>query len=674
MEKVEQFFNRHKGHFLWGFSVVFILFFLLCHFKSDIYNVKDDAAYFHRYTDSTQAHADPGIFPAGCTVNQTFTAVPDTYQSLDINFASLAKENAGTLDIQLVGSSIDEHWVLNCNTISENEYTRLSFENPITLEENTQLSIIIRFDTPSDELTPSIFMYPNLDSESESQHTIGRTLQINSEPVNETLVFRMTISDNRFAIAPFLGITAFVVLGFIALYLLRNKLKIEAFALVTMLGLGLVYNFVYTPMSVPDEVCHSLSAYHYSNLMTFHFDDSADCVYMRSDDADLFNQSSNVLSKYEYAREQKSFDLFAKDTELVPVSDASYITTKDLAYAAPALGITLGRIFHLGSYPTYYLGRTFNLIFLALCMYFAMKRMPYGKIALAAVGMLPMTLHLAASYSYDCYTIGLCMLLFAQLLALYNQERVYTAKDMILTSLLALLAIPYKVAYIGIAFIALMLPSKNFKSKKQHILWKLLLVSSGILGIVVMELPRIIGILSSAASATAVDTAAAANDYYSAAFIVQHPLASAMLFLRTLRYLGDWYYTTMIGLYTGWFQIAAPSVFLVPFSVILLLAFSKKENEPNSIGTMKKWYLTLLSVFMMFLVMLALMFSWTPLTSTVIYGVQGRYFLPILPLVFLILRNNTLVLKKNFDHALVLSSLFFNIMVLTNVFSQVFAL
>ena len=41
--------------------------------------------------------------------------------------------------------------------------------------------------------------------------------------------------------------------------------------------------------------------------------------------------------------------------------------------------------------------------------------------------------------------------------------------------------------------------------------------------------------------------------------------------------------------------------------------------------------------------------SWTPVGSEYIMGVQGRYFLPMLPLFLVILRNNRIVVRKNID-------------------------
>ena len=42
-------------------------------------------------------------------------------------------------------------------------------------------------------------------------------------------------------------------------------------------------------------------------------------------------------------------------------------------------------------------------------------------------------------------------------------------------------------------------------------------------------------------------------------------------------------------------------------------------------------------------------FTWTPNTQNVIFGLQGRYYVEILPLLVFLFRNNTIVLKKNIN-------------------------
>lgn len=52
------------------------------------------------------------------------------------------------------------------------------------------------------------------------------------------------------------------------------------------------------------------------------------------------------------------------------------------------------------------------------------------------------------------------------------------------------------------------------------------------------------------------------------------------------------------------------------------------------------------------LVMLSMLIAWTPLSSRVINGVQGRYFLPFLPVLLLALKNDTVVLTKNLNRSI----------------------
>ena len=48
----------------------------------------------------------------------------------------------------------------------------------------------------------------------------------------------------------------------------------------------------------------------------------------------------------------------------------------------------------------------------------------------------------------------------------------------------------------------------------------------------------------------------------------------------------------------------------------------------------------------------AMLLSWTSRDSQIIEGIQGRYFLPILPLFLLLLKNETVVLKRDISRGI----------------------
>ena len=50
---------------------------------------------------------------------------------------------------------------------------------------------------------------------------------------------------------------------------------------------------------------------------------------------------------------------------------------------------------------------------------------------------------------------------------------------------------------------------------------------------------------------------------------------------------------------------------------------------------------------MILIVILALQISWTPDNSLIVIGVQGRYFLPILPMVLLAMKNLLTIKAQN---------------------------
>ncbi|MBQ7860213.1 MAG: DUF2142 domain-containing protein, partial [Faecalibacterium sp.] len=59
---------------------------------------------------------------------------------------------------------------------------------------------------------------------------------------------------------------------------------------------------------------------------------------------------------------------------------------------------------------------------------------------------------------------------------------------------------------------------------------------------------------------------------------------------------------------------------------------------------------------------------WTPINYTVIFGVQGRYFLPALPLLAAALQTRTVRLQRPLDHWLVFGTVSVDILIVLNVY------
>ena len=68
-----------------------------------------------------------------------------------------------------------------------------------------------------------------------------------------------------------------------------------------------------------------------------------------------------------------------------------------LAYIPSAIGIILARGLGLSYIGVFNMGRLFNLLMYIGLVYFAIKRIKYGKVLVAAIGMIPTTIYMAAT-------------------------------------------------------------------------------------------------------------------------------------------------------------------------------------------------------------------------------------------------------------------------------------
>lgn len=444
-----------------------------------------------------------------------------------------------------------------------------------------------------------------------------------------------------------------------------KKVKIEAIAVAVFAVLAIGYNFVFTPMTVPDEPNHYASAYNISNCMMFNFSDG---VPMRADDCDLYYKSSPTAASCNYKTVNYKFSLTVKNDTLIK-TNTFIITDRPLAYIFPAAGITIGRLLHLGAYPTFYLGRLFNLLFIALCLYFAMKLMPFSKIALFAIATFPMTLHLACSYSYDCYNIGLCMVLFSYLVRLIYSKNKITVRDFITVSLIALCVLPYKTAYIGLGFLAFLIPKENFKTKVQNVVYKLVFAFIGIIGIIPVQIGRF---FSLPAETTVVNGETV--HWYSLSDIITNPVNSFLVVCRTVARNFKVYYLSMVADQFGWLQLHLSVVFTLLFTLILLYSLTKVKGGDEALRPRNRVFVGLIMLATYLIVILLLMMDFTPKGAATVIGVQGRYFLPALPLIILLLRNNKLALKSDHSRSVIFAGFYLNVFAAFSLFLTVAAL
>ena len=345
------------------------------------------------------------------------------------------------------------------------------------------------------------------------------------------------------------------------------------------------------------------------------------------------------------------------------------VNTTPAAYLPQTVGMILARLFRLDSVWLAYLGRFTNLLFFVAMTWLAMRRLPFGKEVLFGVALLPMTLHLSASFSYDVMILA-CMFLFtAVCLDLAYTGKQVRVRDVALLTVLMAAAGPCKMIYAPMMGLCLLIPVKKFGG------WRNWLASAVLVGgawVAAMALVNADVVSSYAAVEEAVHPVSKEAGF-SLKLLLHQPLLTAQMFYNTFLHQLDEFHMTMIGSQLGNLDpvLNVPYFLVVFYSAGLVALALRVPGEQLVItGGRRLWIFAVCAVCSM-AALLSMLIAWTPRSSAVIEGVQGRYFLPFLPVFLMACKNDRFVLTKNGNRSILYMMCCANLYVVLRLFSVV---
>lgn len=429
-----------------------------------------------------------------------------------------------------------------------------------------------------------------------------------------------------------------LVLAIGAIFLLR--LSNEKLVAGMVVAFGLLYCVVITPISPPDEKHHYQSAYQLSNYLTLRLNS------LDQGDASHFDYTgitdSNTSEGYLRMLGDLTIDDELEGEVTIPMPRSlNYF----IEYLPQAIGISAGRILGLGFVGVFYLGRLCNLLFYSACVYWALRTAKRFQPILAMVSLLPMSLHQAASYSYDGFINGIAFVLIAYLINGIYGTGALSKMEYVRILLLGMLLAPAKVVYAAILLLALAIPGERFENRRQQVIKLLLLFAAAGAMVLLFQLPMLTKL---AADSTERTLNWEGQHNYDLNFIFEHPIKTARIFVDTLKAMGSWYYETCIGRRLSSLSLALPKSIVSVFTVLMVLAIPERADGPFQTKRGERFLFGIVFVGTILLIMLSLFVGWTSDTRTTIQGVQGRYFLPILPLGLMALSNRTIVRTRDY--------------------------
>lgn len=481
------------------------------------------------------------------------------------------------------------------------------------------------------------------------------------------------------------------VLGFFFFY--GKKWKMESLFVMAAAGFGILYLFVLPPLSAPDEVSHYISAYKLSNQMLGKTaTEEHGLVYIREEDQwieDIYGELSvdgasvedgsvqpDVLGQtlteetYRLIHEKGWLggEADGNSNENV-ISNQWTVRTTPLAYVPQALGMTLVRLFGAGSISLLFMGRLMNLAFYVAVTYLAMKRLPFGKEVLFGVALLPMTLHLTGSMSYDTVILGLTFYFTAVCLDLaYEKEQVRVRDSLTLAAVIFVLG-PCKMVYAAVMGLCLLIPVRKFGGWKRYLTAAAVVLAAFVVSMVLVNSQTIV----TYATETETYVSWAEEAGYSFAQLLGNPKLVLRLFYNTLVWQAEHYHMTMIGAWLGNVDVVleVPYLAVCWFTISLLLLTLRKPGEMIQIRGGQRIWVWVTCFGCAAAILFSMLLAWTPVSSRIITGVQGRYFLPILPVFLMSIKQDFAVLTRNRDREILFLMCVVNAYVLLRLFSIV---
>ena len=456
----------------------------------------------------------------------------------------------------------------------------------------------------------------------------------------------------------------------ISMFVNKYLLVPQRFFLIVALLFGLPILFFRPAFDVPDFGAHLLKAYSISEgqLIPKQVSNSkvfdpqvgiskSNKTYMQVggtvpedvasiSEATSINETTSRGSNIFSARQQ--FGLYPKKRNLKLV-EVQYNTTaiyNPLSYAPQAISILVGNALHFSLYGIIALVSIVNFVIWMWMIFKAIKVSPIGKWFIVGLNLLPMTLFIVPSISTDPLLIGTIFLYFAYLMHFLGSEKKLTLKNLIPIIFLSIILATLKQTYFVLVFAGIAL-FKKIRTKRNRILFVLLSIG----------LPILI-MLSWMAITSRLNFVIApfSQPHQQLHFIITQPLTTLHIIAKTLLYNADGFFWSFFGI-LGLLTLPIPLWCVIALTVALILAVAIHDEQSFDIKKCQKVLIATVLIANVAFIIGALFMYWTTYGSSLLSGLQGRYFIPLAVFVTPLLNRYTTPFKRQANTILAFESL-----------------
>lgn len=433
-----------------------------------------------------------------------------------------------------------------------------------------------------------------------------------------------------------------------------NGIPAEWLFLMIALVFGFLFILIIPPMTAPDEIGHFAKSYAFSQgKIVPYFLESAENPFKTwnqygfSLPASISELNQNVIGigynpseKFDYSSLiATNFTNF--NNVFIPLG--GQLNYSFFQYVPQILAISISKLFASSMLSVYYATRIVNFLSSVFILFLAIKWTRFAKWGFVLLALNPMFLLLATSISGDAFTNAISFLFVAILSTLISDEEM-DKKKLYFSFGLMIMMIQMKPTLIMFGLLYFLIPNRKFS------IWSKCLYGISILGSS-LTIYYLWGKLFPSQDVMYIDFASPSEQIR---FLLEKPLDFVTVIQNTIDEHGEFLFHS----YTGKFGLLNRNIpFWTVLTYYLFVVFAVFIREYNQLIITK--IMRLISVVFLFgyvlLTFIALYQIWSPLGSSIIQGLQGRYFIPSGAFALLAITPNKDVIAKKLAVPIVMS-------------------
>lgn len=650
--KGKELFKDKNKLILFSVLIIILLFIDIIFYSKFIYNERS------YYTEDHLQYDNKYELDGEVTIEQTFIANGNNLEAVALGFdKEFRTYNDEEINIKIINMEtneiIGEYDNIYQAPVQEWKVYKFEFEKQKE-SEGKEYKIVITY---SNGTKGNALLY-------DSQKNFDKgTLTVNGNTEEANISFELYYSSKYATGIWTVAMIGLNIVAIVTIWLLTyKKITLEkTFLLITIL-IGIIYVFAMPIYRGHDEHAHFFRAYEISKgILNTRIEDGMSLTDIPKAFTEITEGTDRYYNESYYKDVIGFLGTTTQEGETITENGSYMAVYSPIPYIPQAITIAIVDLFTNNIAIMFYVARLVNLLVTIFILYLALKIIPFGKKIIFLIAIIPTTMTQMASMSPDATTLSTCILFVAYIVKLLYEKKNMTKKEVATITVLGSIVALCKIVYIPFILLTLLIPRKRYENKKRYIQSILLMI----------VLPVLINLIWLGIAGTHL----ALIDNNKSSVQTINILTNIPEYIRTVLYTVQYSFGTLINeLFGGALLhndvVTTGMIITIPMIVLFLLEILLDEEIKGKLNTAMKWTFGGIIFVILCLIVTSLYVQWSPLKWFYVSGIQGRYFLPLLlPLVILLGQNQWVekIGKVNLKSIIALAAILINVYALAQI-------